>query len=423
MILTLSFSTDFQRICYLPATWTAMPKLKLSKRVIEETAPAKQDVILWDDAVRGFACKVTSAGKRVYFVYYRTQTGQQRRPTIGVHGAITVDQARTQAQAILGAVAKGEDPSGDRQVKRGVGSIGDLTKRYLKDHARLHKKPSSIKSDESIIRANILPALGSMNVASARSADIERFKARFSARPYAGNRAIALLSKMFNCAELWGLRPKGSNPCRGIVKFRELRRDRHLTEVELKQLGAALDAYKQQYSKSSAAAEVISFLALTGLRLGEAISLKWEFVDLELGVIKLSDAKAGARVSYIGTSAIRLLRRLPRSGVHIFPNPHRDQPVSIWTVEDAWKRIRNAAGVSDVRIHDLRHLYGTVAGASGHNAFIVRDLLGHRTLAMTNRYVGQSIAPLTTAANQVSQAIEIALSPGAPKRSTTRRKV
>lgn len=127
------------------------------------------------------------------------------------------------------------------------------------------------------------------------------------------------------------------------------------------------------------------------------------------GVIHLQDAKAGARDVMLGKVALDLLAVAKRNGPFVIPNSTADQPLAGSTLEDAWRRIAKNAGLTNARLHDLRHTVGTYAGQGGHNAFIVRDLLGHKTLAMTSRYVGRDVDPLRSAADDVSNGIAAAL--------------
>jgi integrase len=138
----------------------------------------------------------------------------------------------------------------------------------------------------------------------------------------------------------------------------------------------------------------------------------WEHIDLAGGALHLPDAKAGARSHAIGAPAIALLRAImpdPAAG-WVFASPKiADKPLSDSTVEHVFDRIREAAGLVNARLHDLRHTTGTYAGQIGANAFLVRDLLGHKTLTMTGRYVNRDAAPLRALADRVGNRIAGAL--------------
>jgi integrase len=234
--------------------------------------------------------------------------------------------------------------------------------------------------------------------------------------PRQANHVLAILSKMLNLAEAWELRPGGSNPCRHVRRYRENARERFLSAAELKAVGAILRDLEAAGKIRSEVAGCIRFLALTGSRLSEAVGLTWDAIDTKAGIWRLPDAKAGARTVPLGAPALALLAALPHDGDRVFP-------VTAIAVERAWSGeraqpkirkkarpgIRDLAGVSDARLHDLRHTVGTYAGGAGLNSFIVRDLLGHRTMAMAGRYVNRNVDPLREAADAVSGRIAAAL--------------
>ena len=198
---------------------------KLTKRVVENVRPQLSDVIVWDSELPGFGCKITPSGRRVYILYYRNCFRQQRKPSIGVHGAITCEEARKTAREWLAQVSAGKDPLAARQAMAKAPNVADLAKRYMREHAH-RKKPSSAENDERYLRLYILPALGPKKVASISRVDVGRLLNTFQEKPVTGNRVLALLSKAFNLAEIWGWRPDGSNPCRHVQKFPEQSRER-----------------------------------------------------------------------------------------------------------------------------------------------------------------------------------------------------
>jgi len=184
-------------------------RAKITKRTIDAIVPpASGEINLWDSEVPGFGLRVRYTGSRVYVVEYRNRAQRKRRVTLGPHGRLTVDQARNLARQVLAAVARGEDPAEERQESRSAPSFDELANRYLEQHAALKKKPA--------------------------------------------DRALAVLSKMFSLAERWDLRPPGSNPCHGIDRYPERRRERFLSAEELARLGAVLEEEEPQDAPSTA---------------------------------------------------------------------------------------------------------------------------------------------------------------------------
>lgn len=139
------------------------------------------------------------------------------------------------------------------------------------------------------------------------------------------------------------------------------------------------------------------------------LGLRWEEVDIESATLVLSDAKAGPRTVALSAAAVQLLAGLDRAGPYVVRGLDPERPLSVSTIEHAWDRVRRAAGVEDGRLHDLRHSVGTFAAQAGSNAFLIRDLLGHKTLAMTGRYVERAVEPVRELADKVSNRIAAAL--------------
>lgn len=389
-----------------------MTTIKLSNASVEAAQPAEKDRILWDKNLSGFGCAIRPSGRKVYFVYYRNAFGQQRRPMIGRHGRLSCDDARAIARKWLSDVDQGLDPAEEKRQKRKAILLHELLDRYVTEYAKQHKKASTVKEDERLIKNKILPGLGSSPVESVSRHDIQSLHQKYRTTPYEANRVLSLLSKIFNLAEAWGLRPDGSNPCRHIKKFAEAKRSRFYSETELARIGAALHDASSRSSEDEGSLNCIRLLALTGCRLSEIVGLKWEWVNLEQNRISLPDSKTGARIIMIGAATEALLRAIGPSNGHVLRKASSGEPITANMVEHCWRRVRKTAELENGRLHDFRHTVGTYSSRGGNNAFIVRDLLGHKTLAMTGRYVEHDAGPLRTAANEVSNLIATALGRG-----------
>jgi len=390
---------------------TTETRKKLTERDVAALKPGSRDLALWDAALPGFGVRVKPSGVKSFVLWYRNRHGEKRLYTFGTTAAYRVEQAREEARKQLVRIKEeGADPLVERREARSGETVADLCARYLAEHAEPHKKPSAVKSDKRLIAANIKPVLGNRRIAGITSADVAKLHHAKRETPYEANRTLALLSKVFALAEVWKLRPAGSNPCRGIKRYKEATRERFYSPDELARLGNALAEAEHNGTAPAGAILAIKLLALTGCRVGEILSLKWEHVDLSAGLLRLADAKAGARNVPLGAPAIALLSDLPRDGSPwVVAGMGAGEPLSVWTLESAWQRLRKRAGLTDARLHDLRHTTGTYAGAAGLNAFIVRDLLGHKTLAMTGRYVERDTDPLRAAADHVSGRIAAAM--------------
>lgn len=386
-----------------------MSRAHLTKREIDQAPPKKAEYVLWDGNVRGLGLKILPSGKKGFLLFYRTHERRQRRAVLGPYGVLTLDQARRLAREWLGEVARGGDPSGVRLSKRGGMTVRELGRRYLEEYAQSHKKPSSVREDERLLSKLINPRLGGLKVESISRSDVHRLHHALIETPFTANRCVALLSKMLNLAEAWQLRPDGSNPCRHLKRYTEKARDRFLTTEELSRLGAALAELETRNIQAKSAVAAIRFLALTGCRLGEAISLRWNWVNVPEGTLDFPDSKTGAKRIPLGDDALKFIVAQPKVSDWVFAGRDPTHSLTRNRMEDVWKIVRRKASLEDARLHDLRHTVGTYSGRAGHNAFIVRDILGHKTLAMTGRYVSKDIDPVRRAASEIARQISDAL--------------
>jgi integrase len=217
------------------------------------------------------------------------------------------------------------------------------------------------------------------------------------------------LSKLMSLAvHEWEL--CSDNPCKGVKRFPERKRERYFDDSELQRIGAVLVKLESDNAVFPGCIAAIRLLALIGMRLGEVLGLRWEWIDLNGAILILPDAKAGARTVALSAPVVQLLTGLERKGAYVVYGIDPDKPLSASTLEHVWDRVRQAAGVPDGRLHDLRHSVGTFAAHAGGNAFLIRDLLGHKTLAMTRRYVERAVDPVRALADKVSGRIAAAMS-------------
>ena len=331
--------------------------------------------------------------------------------TIGRHGVFAPDEARKEARKLLVQVQLGNDPAQDRREEREALTMNALLDRYFAEHVRINNKPSTIENIEWIVEKRIRPRLGRVKAAAVGREDVMNLQRELRASPSRANNMLSILSKVFNLAEAWGIRPDGSNPCRHVKKFKLVQRERFLSGEELGRLGHTLEDFEQKQLAKPSVIRAVRLLALTGCRLGEILNLRWEEVDLENGELRLSDTKTGPRAHTIGALARAELAETPRIENSPWVLPHSDptKPLPKDKMQRSWRRIRKAADLEDVRLHDLRHTVGTYAGQTGANAFLVRDKLGHKTLAMTGRYVNKDTDPLKELSDRVEERIAAAM--------------
>lgn len=378
---------------------------KITKAAVEALQPGTG--WLWDTEVKGFG--VRRQYKAAVYALKTPINGRDRWMTIGKHGSPwTADMARREAIRLLASVHAGNDVATIRDRKSREPTVGKVLDRYKREYVAAHNSPSTAKEIDRHIERDLKPALGSIRISDLTRADVVSWHAGYADRPYSGNRALAYLRKALSlAAKEWGLRP--DNPALGIQLFPEVERDRFFSPDELDRIGKALrDLEAEGYSPS--AIRCTRLLALTGMRLGEVRQHEWCWLDLPARRTMLPDAsaKAGARVVALGDAAATYLEGLERVGPYIcYGSDHETRFISEGAFYAFWRELKKRAKLKNARPHDFRHTIGTLSGANG-TAFQVRDLLGHRTLAMTNRYVSRNTDPLRTLANSVSGQIAAA---------------
>ena len=378
---------------------------KINKRLVDAIKPdPSAEQWVWDSELKGFGLRVKPTGRKSYLVQYRSQ-GRTRRLTIGAHGVLTPDEARKLAKQKLAEVSNGADPSAERKTGLRALTVRDLAGRYMREHAEAKKKASSVMRDQRLLDRFILPELGSHKVSAVTRADVAALHHRIGKKtPTQANRTLALLSKMMSLAIRWGLR-EGDNPCRYIERFRENKRQRYLSESELARLGKALDEAEMGERANISSINGIRLLIMTGARLGEVLGLRWEWIDFERSCIWLPDSKTGAKIIPLGKPVLEFLESLPRQAgnPYVLPGTKFAQPLK--NLNGTWRKIREAADLEDVRIHDLRHTFASVGAGAGLSLNMIGGLLGHRAPATTSRYAHLAADPLKVAATEVAQRV------------------
>ncbi len=423
---------------------------RITKRLVEAAEVRDKDYIICDDELPGFAVRVLPSGKRYYLVQYRIGA-RYRRMSLGMHGVLTAEKARNKAFKMLAAVKDGEDPAGERQESRKTITIAELAERFDREHISVRLKASTAREYRRNLRRFIVPALGRLKVTDVTRADIARFHHDLRHIPYQANRNLEVISKMLNLAELWGLRPDGSNPRRRIKKYPEEKRERFLRHAELAALGEALARAEEEGIEDPYAIAAIQLLIFTGCRLSEIMTLRWEHVDMHGRGLCLPDSKTGARVVHLGAPALEVLASLERQPENPWVICGRNPRARRTDLQPPWQRIRKRAtvrlwaraqgsaaadlvqrlerdlgrepgydeclaaarkrklglpgGLTDVRIHDLRHSFASGAVALGESLPMIGKLLGHTQVQTTARYAHLAADPVKASAERVSSSI------------------
>lgn len=412
---------------------------RLQEKTVKTMAgPASGNRIAYDDEVKGFGVRITAAGAKAFILNYRA-AGRERRYTIGSYPDWTVSAARDRAKELKREIDNGGDPMGERHEQRAAPTMADLAQLYRDNHLP-RKRPASRQNDELTLGKHILPRLGKMKVTDVRRTDAAALHRDMTkTAPIAANRCMALLSKMFAVAmaEEW----RGDNPCKGIERNPENRRERYLSPAEIARLGDALALCAEKTS-----ANAIRLLLLTGARKGETLSAKWSEFDLDAAVwIKPSAHTKTKKAHRVPLSAPALVLL---SGMHaerdpacpfVFPGQVSAKPnangkrelLALTTVRKAWIGVSKTAGLAvqvekltpagkpvmdakgkpvmvweaTVRVHDLRHTYASILASAGMSLPIIGALLGHTQAATTQRYAHLMDDPLRAATERVGAVV------------------
>ena len=321
---------------------TTMPKL--TKRVVEAAEIRATEYFIWDDEIRGLGVRILPSGRKGYLVQYRAGR-RSRRIGLGSTTVVACEQARNRAIAIIAAARNGEDPAAKRDADRTAITIKQLSERFDMEHISVRLKPSTAKEYRRNLSRFILPALGRLTVTGVTRADVAKFHYDLRHIPYQANRCLEVISKMFNLAELWGLRPDGSNPRRHIKKYPEDKRERFLSAAELRRIGAVLREMEGEGIELPSAILAARLLILTGCRLNEIMTLKWEHVNLASRQLSLPDSKTGAKAVYLGLPAIELLNAKERVAGNPWVITGTLEGQRLSDLQPFWQRVRARAGL------------------------------------------------------------------------------
>ncbi len=385
----------------------------LTERIVRDAKPQPKPYFIWDRQVKGLGCKVAVSGTKTYILNYYA-AGRERRATLARCAEISLHQARERAGRELAGIRAGEsDPLDRRREAKQAPTVNDLLMRFFGEYAPARMEAGrlterTIADYRHQARRYVEPLLGTLQVAKVTRHDVERFAATMVKTPTQRNRTLAFLSRLFTLAEHWEWRSQHTNPVRGIERAKEQARDRVLAPSELAALARALDFLEGTYPYPVAAIRVA---AMTGLRISECLSLAWEHVSFETGRATLPKTKTGRRVVPLAAPVLDLLTRLPR----INGNPWvfagtKGAATSYKTARRVFIEACERAGLADVRLHDLRRSVATNLAGSGVNAYTLRDVLGHSTLTMSNRYVRMAGDALTEATERAAAMTAAAMS-------------
>jgi integrase len=386
-------------------------------------SPPRGSRLIGDSELTGFAVRVFAPSKahpegaRTFLLSYWLN-GTERRFRIGSWPDWSVLAARGEARAIRQRVDRGEDPAEQRRERREAPTMFELADRYRREH--LPRKSKQSQHDDGVMLGHILRQLGAeRRVADVHHGDIVALHRAIteSGHPVLANRTVSCASRMFALALLpmageakpWRDHAQG-NPCKGIERNPEQVKERFLSPAEIAAVIEGLDAYGR-----TSAADCIRLIMLTGCRPGEAMLATWEQFDAQPGFwIKPSTHTKQRKEHRLPLSApalqlianIRAARDELRPADFVFPGQRSGQPLR--QLRTCWDAVCKHAGLTDVRIYDLRHTFASVGAGGGLSLPLIGRLLGHTQARTTQRYAHLADDPLKEAADRIATVITAA---------------
>ncbi|MCD1626864.1 tyrosine-type recombinase/integrase [Seohaeicola saemankumensis] len=419
-----------------------MAQERLTKTVVDKLDPGAKDYFAWCGKLSGFGVRVWPNGKKTFVVQYRAggRGAPTRRKSLGTFGVVTVDQARKAAEDYLASAHLGNDLVGAERKVRAEMTVSQLCDEYI-EHGMDTKKASTVKTDKGRINAHIRPLLGKKKISAVTRQDIERFlsdvakgKTARDKRTSKGRsivtggkgtatRTARLLGGIFTYAVNQGYLE--ANPRKGVKLYKDGSKDRFLNRDEIDRLLQTLeeaetiglpwelreDAKAKHRPKEENLREVLSphvtgairLLLLTGCRLREILHLRWEEIDFERGFLLLPDSKTGRKTVYLSDVAVEVLRDIPRVSSYVIAGSQQDKPRS--DLKRPWQRITRHAQLENLRLHDLRHTFASIAVEQNMSLYMVGKLLGHKSPETTARYAHLARDPIQRGINEIGEMI------------------
>ncbi len=383
-----------------------LKQTRISGRTVAALAVEK-DTVFWDSELSGFGVRVYPTGSKFYVVQTRADGKAGKRVTVGRHGVLTADEARRRAALIISRIKAGEKPVAE-PMEAGLEecpTVGELAGEWLEKHVGPRCKPKTREMYRVMVERHLVPAFGKERALSIGRARVVALHHSMRATPAMANQVVNALSGIWRLAEDNGRLPEGRNPCRTIVKYKQRKRERFLSDEEFRRLGRTLAEAVDLKGVPVHAVAAIRLLLLTGCRKSEILTLKWQEVDLDAGELNLPDSKTGKRSIPLSPEAVKVLSGIPRINGNPWVFPGKAEGKHRKSLQAPWKIVCERAGISDMRIHDCRHSFASRALALGESLPAIGKLLGHSQVETTARYAHLARNSVREAAVRISDSI------------------
>lgn len=372
-------------------------------------------------SVAGLHCRVVSETKKSFFLFYRTRSGQQRRPKIGDFGPITVAGARKRAKDILELVAQGHDPKGNWDRSKAEPTMSDLFEAAWTGH---WNKPRFINSGwakdvKRFWEKDLKPAFCHAKASTLGTHEIRKWHRQYeNDGPYSGNRALEVLSKIFSYGEEEGLtlvegpdkiRRPIPNPCKYVKPHAEQKRGRFASEDEIRKIVAILEretprcpenvAFLYSLLLSGSRPKAIADATYDDLTLFEVDGYTWGKLVLKG---KTTEKTGDDDAILLPPKAMAVILALPRRIDRKLIG--RKMPQKLWT------KIKKEVGCTDLWARDMRRTFATVGLSSGVELSRIGELLNHKGTQTTKIYAKlmdeSRVQAVSAIANRMKEIVE-----------------
>ena len=367
-----------------------MPTIRIIQRRVDALRPRRKVRDIRDAELKGYGVRVMPSGAKRYFIHSQHR-GKRIWKIIGDAAATAEPEARATARSMLAALRDGREPA----AAGPGGTLFETVAEEVFERYGRRWKPRTLDVNRAYFRRQILPFFAGRPIEEITRRDVRAWFRSLHATPAAANRSAPILSVIMQQAEVWGYRPENSNPCAGIRRYRQGRSERFLTPEEYRRLAEVLGRHEACRPLHVAA---LRLLLLTGCRKSEILTLQWR--SYREGRLYLPDSKTGPRTVWLCEAARGVLDRLPRSSGWVFPVAGLSTPWQ-W-LDHFWHGVREEAGLQDVRLHDTRHSYASMALLYGESVRTVGGLLGHEKTATSLKYAHLSDATVREAFETLS---------------------
>ena len=410
-------------------------RTKLNQTTAETLQPRDRAYICYDQSPPGFGCRVPPGGGRAWIFEYRPGGGRKaatRRMTLGRVDALPYAKARKAAEVLYHRTRLGEDPAAARDGERAAPTLDTIITRYMAEEISPARKPRTVALYAQYFRNHVSPALGRKRASEITHSDVAKLHRAIGAAGarVTANRVSSLISSLYTWAGKAGEVPRGINPARDVSRFREQARTRYLSNDEVARLGEALalgetEGFSRDVDDSKPTSKhapkngrtrispyatgAIRLLLLSGCRLNEILTLRWDDVDFERALLTLRDSKTGTRPVWLNAAALAVLEQLSQIRISDYVVAGEQPEAPRRDLNRPWRQIVKHAGLEGVTLHTLRHTHASVGVGAGLGLPLVGALLGHRVASTTARYAHIDAEPARRASETVGLAIDAAL--------------